>query len=51
MQCAKKIMDIKELKIDRYVMITELGIEKTPDLRVQQDYVRMVVDAVKAVSR
>ncbi len=29
--CAKKIMDDKGLTIDHYVMITELGIVKTPD--------------------
>jgi len=28
--CAKKIMDDKGIRIDRYVIITELGISKTP---------------------
>jgi len=51
MQCAKRIMDEKGLPMDRYVVITELGIEKTHDLRAQQEYVQMVIDAVKAVSR
>jgi uncharacterized metal-binding protein len=30
--CAKKIMDDKELTIDHYVLITDLGSRKLPDL-------------------
>lgn len=50
MQCAKKIMENKGLKMDRYVVITELGIEKTPELVAKPDYVQRVIDAVKTVS-
>ncbi|MCX6687139.1 MAG: putative zinc-binding protein [Methanoregula sp.] len=47
--CAKKIMDISGLPINRYVMITELGIEKTPGPVFNEKDVQTVIDAVKNV--
>ena len=48
--CAKKIMDDRGLPINRYVIITELGIEKTPGPVFNESNVQAVVDAVnKAV--
>jgi uncharacterized metal-binding protein len=46
--CAKKIMDDKGLVINRYVMITDLGITKTPGPAFSESDVRRVVDAAKA---
>jgi uncharacterized metal-binding protein len=45
--CAKKIMDDKELTIDRYVMITELGFIKTPGPAFNENDVQTVIDAVR----
>ena len=45
--CAKKILDDKGLTIDRYVMITDLGITKTPGPAFNQGDVQIVVNAVR----
>jgi uncharacterized metal-binding protein len=45
--CAKKIMDDQGLSIDRYVLITDLGITKTPGPAYAESDVRKVVDAVR----
>jgi uncharacterized metal-binding protein len=45
--CAKKIMDDKNLAIDRYVMITDLGIAKTSGPAFSQCDVQIIVDAVR----
>lgn len=45
--CAKKIMDDKGLLIDRYVVVTDLGIMKTPGPVFASSDVKTVVDAVK----
>jgi uncharacterized metal-binding protein len=47
--CAKKIMDARELPINRYVMITELGIGKIPGPVFNESDVQTVVDAVRKV--
>ena len=44
--CAKKIMDDRDLSIDRYIMITMLGIEKTPGPAYNEHDVQTVIDAV-----
>ena len=49
--CAKKIMDDKGLTIDRYVLITDLGIAKTAGPDFNPDDIRIVVDAVKRQDR
>jgi uncharacterized metal-binding protein len=45
--CAKKILDDKGLTIDRYVMITDLGITKTPGPAFSPGDVQTVVNAVR----
>jgi uncharacterized metal-binding protein len=45
--CAKKILDDKGLAIDRYVLITDLGITKTPGPSFFESDVQTVVDAVR----
>lgn len=45
--CAKKIMDDKGLAIDRYILITNLGITKTPGPAFSQGDVQTVVNAVR----
>jgi len=45
--CAKKILEDKGLAIDRYVLITDLGIEKTPSPAFRESDVQVVVDAVR----
>ena len=49
--CAKTIMEKKMLAIDRYVIITELGITKTPGPAFKESDVQTVIDAVKNPSR
>lgn len=49
--CAKTIMEKKMLAIDRYVIITELGITKTAGPAFKESDVQTVVDAVKNSSR
>jgi uncharacterized metal-binding protein len=46
--CAKKIMGDKGFAIDRYVLITDLGIAKTPGPSFAENDVQHVIDAVKA---
>ena len=45
--CAKKIMDDKGLRIDRYVMITELGLIKTSGPAFNKNDVQIVIDAIR----
>jgi uncharacterized metal-binding protein len=45
--CAKKIMDDQGLGIDRYVLITDLGIAKTPGPVFSESDVQTVIDAVR----
>jgi uncharacterized metal-binding protein len=45
--CAKKIMDDKGLSVDRYVLITDLGITKIPVPAYNGSDVQIVVNAVK----
>nr|WP_321351477.1 putative zinc-binding protein [uncultured Methanoregula sp.] len=45
--CAKKILNDKGLSVDRYVLITDLGIEKTPGPAFRESDVQVVVDAVR----
>jgi uncharacterized metal-binding protein len=49
--CAKTIMEKKMLAIDRYVIITELGITKTAGPAFKESDVQTVIDAVKNPSR
>ncbi len=46
--CSKKIMDDSGLVIDRYVLITDLGITKTPGPSFSESDLQVVVDAARA---
>jgi len=45
--CARKILNDKGLAIDRYVLITDLGIAKTPGPAFAERDVQTVVNAVR----
>ena len=45
--CARKILDDRGLTIDRYVMISDLGIAKTPGPAFSLDDVQTGVNAVR----
>ncbi len=45
--CAKKIMDVNLIPIDRYVIVTELGIDKTHNFDVGDNDLETVVEKVK----
>jgi len=49
--CAKKILDDQGLMIDRYVLITDLGITKTPGPSFAESDVQVVVSAARAGNR
>jgi len=49
--CAKKIMEDKGLAIDRYILITELGILKTPGPEFSESDLIRVVAAARAGGR
>lgn len=46
--CARKIMDDRGLAVDRYVLVTELGIAKTYRPAFRQSDLETVVDAAKS---
>lgn len=46
-RCATKKLDEAELKADVYLMVTELGIEKTRPSDVKPEYVEKIVRAIK----
>ena len=45
--CGKKIMDAHEVPVDRYIIVTELGIDKTHDLDIEESDIETVVYAIK----
>jgi uncharacterized metal-binding protein len=45
--CGKKIMDAQGLAVDDYVIITDLGIEKSPGPAYDESDLEKVVNAVK----
>lgn len=45
--CARKIMDMNFITITRYVIVTELGIEKTHNLDVEENDIDTVVEELK----
>ncbi len=44
--CAKKIMDANRIPVDHYVIVTELGIDKTHDLNADDSEVETVVKEI-----
>ena len=49
--CARKIMDANLIHVDRYVIITELGIDKTHRLDIEDSDIGIVVREVKHANR
>jgi uncharacterized metal-binding protein len=45
--CAKKIMDANLIPVDRYVIVTELGIDKTHGLDIDDTDIETVVQEIK----
>jgi uncharacterized metal-binding protein len=45
--CARKIMDMNLIPVDRYIIVTELGIEKTHGLDIDDSDIESVVQGVK----
>lgn len=45
--CARKIIDTNLIPVDRYVIVTELGIDKTHGLDIEDSDVETVVKEVK----
>ncbi|MDD1683942.1 MAG: putative zinc-binding protein [Methanoregula sp.] len=47
--CGKKIMDKNRILVDRYVIVTELGIEKTHGLDIEDSDIETVVENVRGL--
>jgi len=47
MECAKKLMDAAGLPIDRYYVLTALGIAKSPDLTLVEEDVATALAAIR----
>ncbi len=45
--CGKKIMDANKVPVDRYIVVTERGIDKTHDLETDEQDIGIVTKAVK----
>lgn len=45
--CGKKIMDQNRVPVDRYVIVTELGIDKTHGLDIEECDIETVVENVR----
>lgn len=45
--CGIKIMDANKVPVDRYVIVTELGIDKTHGLDIEVSDIETVVNAIK----
>ena len=45
--CARKIIDANLIPVDRYVIVTELGIDKTHELDIEDSDVETIVKEVK----
>ena len=45
--CGKKIMDAHKVPVDRYVLVTELGIDKTHGLSVEESDIGTIVNAIR----
>ena len=45
--CGKKIMDANNVPVDRYIIVTELGIDKTHDFEIDEQEIGTVTKAIK----
>src|SRR5512139_3322752 len=48
--CARKIMELNQIPVDRYLIVTELGIDKTHDLDIKKSDIETVVLEVTRAS-
>jgi uncharacterized metal-binding protein len=49
--CARKIMEMNQIPVDRYVIVTELAIDKTHDFDIENSDIESVVKEVKHANR
>ena len=49
--CARNIMDANLIKVDRYVIVTELGIDKTHEFDIENSDIETVVKKAQRVGR
>jgi uncharacterized metal-binding protein len=49
--CARKIMEMNQIPVDRYVIATELAIDKTHDFDIENSDIESVVKEVKRANR
>ncbi len=49
--CGKKILDVNTIPIDRYIIVTELGVDKTHGLDRGESDIGTVVNAIKKTVR
>ena len=47
--CARKIMDANLIQVDRYLIVTEVGIDKTHGLDIEDSDIETVVNEVKCL--
>jgi uncharacterized metal-binding protein len=45
--CGKKIMGTNKVPVDRYLIVTELGIDKTHGLDIEESDIETVVNAIQ----
>jgi uncharacterized metal-binding protein len=49
--CARKIMEMNQIPVDRYVIVTELAIDKTHDFDIENSDIESIVKEVKHANR
>ncbi len=48
LNCTKKTLERADIGIDRHILITDMGIEKSKDLRIKEDDVSKVIERAAA---
>ena len=49
--CGRKIMEMNQIQVDRYVIVTELGIDKTHEFDIENSDIETVVKKAQRVGR
>ena len=49
--CGRKIMEMNQIPVDRYIMVTELGIDKTHEFDIENSDIETVVKKAKRAGR
>ena len=49
--CGRKIMEMNQIQVDRYVIVTELGIDKTHEFDIENSDIETVVKKTIGASR